>query len=168
MGQSLSLICLVTQVKLIGGHTWRHSARCGVVASVWVHHVHVIVIGHVEVLFAVHDRVCCILEGAVWLEHLTIVLIVVALRCVVLQAYGRCAALWSCQHLLGWILRLVWLCLSILRVLPGHIAEVGLVAVFGSTTWSIHWSAQIIAWPIVVQLTVASVLLHGHRLRCAW
>ena len=87
---------------------------CGVVACVRVHNVHVVVIGHVEVFLTVHDCVRCILEGAVRLEHLPIVLIVVALRKIVLQAYGRSAALWSCQHLLGWILRLIWIGLSIL------------------------------------------------------
>ena len=70
--------------------------------------------------------------------------------------------------LLGWILRLIWIDLSILWVLPCHIVEVSFVSILGSTSWSIHWSAQIASWPIVVQLAVASVLLHGHRLRCAW
>ena len=114
MGQTLGLVSLVAQIEMIGSHTWGHRARCGVVACVRVHHVHVVVIGHVEVFLTVHDRVCCILESAVRLEHLSIVLIVVALRKVVLQAYGRSTALWSCQHLLGWILRLIWIDLSIL------------------------------------------------------
>ena len=50
--------------------------------------MHVVVVGHVEVFLAIHDRVRCILEGTVRLEHLSIVLIRVGLRWVVLQAYG--------------------------------------------------------------------------------